>query len=274
MDATTRSLTQIILDVGPWIISSIALLQVWVIGLIKWWRKPKLEAFTSGNIEIGFSNFGPTVGLMGTLRVLHKDVFVKRISAKVVREKDNSSHAFEWRAFRPNIISFNPSAPPPIQVASSFLLTTTNPWRFNIFFVDELFIAEMNPRVSEVPKKWTDFKTAQIQQLQAKGGVAALLGGQSTGQVIDDALFDEFIKAGAVTDQFTQLDRSCYWNAGSYQLELAVETVGPNLTILRKYGFTLTEEDARLLRLNSIAILRVLCGLNYNFFFANPSYSK
>jgi hypothetical protein len=197
---------------------------------------------------------------------------VKRITAKVIREKDGSSHTFDWRAFRPNIIHFNPSVPPPIQVASSFLLTTSNPLKFNIFFVDEIFIAEITPKVSEIPRKWGEFKSEKIRELHALGKAAALLAGQSTGQVIDEAIFQEFSNAGKLTDEFTLLDRSCYWNAGSYRLEFAVETVRPDLSTIREYRFALTDEDARLLTLNSIGILRGLCGLSNSPFFAYPSY--
>ena len=59
-------------DIGPWIISAIALIQVWIFAMLKRLKKPIIDIYESSNIEVGFSGFGPTLGLAGTLRVLPK----------------------------------------------------------------------------------------------------------------------------------------------------------------------------------------------------------
>ena len=73
------SATGSISNIGPWIISGLALIQVWIVALWKKFRKPVVEIHQSGAIEIGYGSFGPSIGILGTLRTLHKDVFVRNI---------------------------------------------------------------------------------------------------------------------------------------------------------------------------------------------------
>lgn len=127
---------------GPWIVSVLALVQVWLIAAWRRLRKGKIQIHESGTIEIGYGSFGPTIALIGTLRCLHKDVFVDRIVLQVTRVKDNAEHYLNCHAFRPNSIPLSQANPPSFEVASSFLVTTTDAHKYNIFFVDNEFMAE------------------------------------------------------------------------------------------------------------------------------------
>lgn len=86
-------------EIGPWILGAASLAQVWVIGLWRRFRKGKIEIFESGLIEISYGQLGPSIGLIGTLRCLHKDIFVKRLRIKVKRQCDNAEFFFNWHAF-------------------------------------------------------------------------------------------------------------------------------------------------------------------------------
>lgn len=66
----------------------------------------------TASIEVGFSNFGPTISLVGTIRAQYHDVFVDRMSVRVIRLRDQAQHVFGWRAFRSNSILVNPTAAP------------------------------------------------------------------------------------------------------------------------------------------------------------------
>jgi len=105
--------------------------------------------------------------LAGTLRVLHKDVFLKYIHVKVNKGKDSACHLLNWRAFKSNTILLNPNNPPPIEIAASFL-TQSDPFKYNIFFVDELFNAEISPKVAQVTTKWNNFRKKKLQELEQK----------------------------------------------------------------------------------------------------------
>lgn len=153
---------------GPWIISGIALVQVWAIALIKKLRRASIDIYESGNLEIGYSSFGPTAGLTGTLRAVNKDVFVKRMTVTITKLKDGSTHTFNWKAFRSNTISLNPNDPVRFEIASSFLLTGDNPFKYNIFFVDESFAAEVAPRVTGLTAKWYEFRARRLKELESE----------------------------------------------------------------------------------------------------------
>ena len=79
-----------------------------------------IEYFPLNKVEIDFSTFGPTIGLVGTLRGAPNDQLVKSVSLMLVRDKDRSTHKFEWTIFRStNIVGDTRD----IQVASGLLST-------------------------------------------------------------------------------------------------------------------------------------------------------
>ena len=96
------------------VIAIIALVQPWLIALWKKFsRNPEIEIYPSGNLEIGYSEYGPTIALHGTLRALHGDVFIKRIRIRVRRVRTNEEHWFAWAAFRSPVLAFKPADVPP-----------------------------------------------------------------------------------------------------------------------------------------------------------------
>lgn len=267
-DANATSTTQW----GPWIISAIALAQVWIIALLKRVKKPSVEIYESGNIEVGYSGFGPTLGLLGTMRSLHKDVFVQRISATLTKLKDQSVHSFNWRAFRPNTISLGTAEPFRFEVASSFLLTSNNPFKYNIFFVDESFTAEISPKVIDVSQKWIEYRTKRLNELkkQYPDNFNMLL----DNPMLNQTIYDELSESGDLTHAYTIIDRACYWEPGEYTLLLQIATAKPNRTFNKEFSFSLSEDDVKLLHFNTITILRSMCGFNDQFNFASPEYKK
>ena len=57
-------------ELGPWVLSTIALIQVWVIAAWqKYGAKGSVEIHESGNIEISFGQLAPSIALTGTLAV-------------------------------------------------------------------------------------------------------------------------------------------------------------------------------------------------------------
>lgn len=252
-------------SLGPWIISGIALAQVWVIALIKRLRRAKVELYPTGNLEIGFSGFGPTIGVIGTWRALNRDTFVKSISVRVTRCRDASSHTFNWRAFRDTTFSFDPSFVPKFELASSFLLTANTPTRYSIFFVDDAFTADVSPRVAPLVNLWNQFREEQFENLPEEIR-------NFDPSMVNEILFSRFIDAGRTLDAYTTLDRAFYWTAGKYDILIQVESDGRKTPLSQKYHFTLSEDDVILLRQNSVAILRAVCGQPTHFNFANPQY--
>ncbi len=265
MGQDTSSWLTSLSQIGPWIISGIALLQFWVAALWRKWRKPVIEVHPSGNIEIGYGSFGPSIGIIGTLRTIHKDIFVRNIYLKVVKKKDESTHSFNWRAFRSITISTTPSDVPSLEIASSFLLTEKNPYKFNIFFVDEVFIAEISPQVGGMPQKWSEFRNNELREIAPDSAIVK-------NPMIEEEIYDKFSKSKQITDEYSILDRAFYWEAGEYSLDIVVNTTKPAHKCFKKFRFSLTETDVKQLRLNTIGIIRYLCGFKVILFFAYPKF--
>lgn len=258
-------------NLGPWIISGIALIQVWAIALYKKIRKYKISIFESGNIEIGFSNFGPTLGLLGTLLTEHKDVFIKNIKIKLIKKKDNSSHNFTWKAFRSNTISLTTDQPTSLEVVSSFLLKKDNPFKYHIVFVEESFIADMNPKIAQIPQKWLEFKKEKYNSLKEEEKIAI---SQANPSLVGQILYDDFIKTGKTTAEYTDLDRSFYWEACEYEIEFIIETPEVKDRIRKIFTFCLRENEIQQLRLNVVGIINHLCGFTQRWNFTYTDYKK
>ena len=92
--------------------------------------------------------------------------------------------------------------------------------------------------------------------------------------MLDQTLYDEFFNSGALTNAYTILERACYWEPAEYTLLLQIEAAKPNRIFEKEFSFSLSEDNVNLLRLNTIAILRTLCGFNEQFNFASPEYKK
>jgi hypothetical protein len=83
------------------VVALIALIQPWAVYLWKKFiRKEEINLYPTGSIEVGYSSFGPTIGLNGTFRCLNQDVFVNSISVEIIKQKDKSTHSFDWGVFR------------------------------------------------------------------------------------------------------------------------------------------------------------------------------
>src|SRR5437867_21983 len=114
-------------------IALVALVQPWIVALWKkYLRKAAVEVYETRTIEIGHGNFGATVGLVGTFQALHRDAFVRRAGVVVVRRKDRAEQRLNWRAFRQQTVAVGSGTATTLELPSSFLLTVSAPFRYNI----------------------------------------------------------------------------------------------------------------------------------------------
>jgi hypothetical protein len=70
----------------PWSIGDLALIATAVIALVALLRpdiervfqrrKAVVDVHPAGRLEVGFSNFGPTIGLQGTMQAINGDEFI------------------------------------------------------------------------------------------------------------------------------------------------------------------------------------------------------
>jgi len=249
---------EIVSKFGTLIIAVIALIQPWVRYLWKkFFKKGKIDIFPSGTIEIGYSLFGPTVAINGTLRCLNQDLFISAMSLIIVKQKDNSTHIFEWGVFRSQKLTHK-GEEAEFELPYGFMLTTSFPKRYNIVFVDMETRNEMQTMLQRVRTKWVEFISKEPIPFQDK-------------QVILQK-YEEFSKTSIPLEAFSKLDRLCYWEPGYYDLILKTYTSEPNRIFEKRWKFKLLEEEIKAIRLNVVKILQDACIVpsyaQYNFAYA------
>jgi hypothetical protein len=142
--------------VSAWASFGVALLALLQAPLLILGRRffTKLDIFETGAIEVGFSNVGPTIGLHGTMRVVFRDVFVTDIDLTVLRGRDQAQHDFDWVAFRSG-------EGPTVDLPTGFMVTSTQPHRYNVVFSD--FETRDQIAIAEAPVReaWVEAFVAQ-----------------------------------------------------------------------------------------------------------------
>jgi hypothetical protein len=253
---------------GSLVIAFIALSQPWIISLYKKFIKsPQVKLFEAGKIEIGYSNYGPTIGLNGTLIIENKDVFIRNINLELKRERDNSTHIFEWSYFRSNKIRLSQPKDMEFELAAGFMLSTKQPQRFNILFIDNTSQKELFVILEQFQKAWNDFFWPKFRNAQLQNTTL------STDQ-FKHFVHPEFTKADIHIDTWGKVDRIRYWEKGKYSLKININSSSPDKTFNTIYNFTLTD-DERLISYNSMEILDVVCNVGSDSWnFANCDYEK
>lgn len=248
-------------------IAILALLQPWIITLYEKYLKPqRIQIFEAGKVEIGYSNLGPTIGLNGTMKAENNSVFVQTVELELVRENDKSTHNFEASFFRSNKIRISPNIDMEIELASGFMVTTIQPHRFNILFVDNKAQRELEKTVEEFWQEW-------ILYLQKRKGED-----MSQAHMLpfdNNKYYEEYFKMSIHVNTYTKVERIRYWEPGKYKMTLKVKTDNPDREFKSTLNFSITESDAKLLSFNSLEILKTICGVGTNIWnFANCIYEK
>jgi hypothetical protein len=241
---------------GALVLATIALIQPWCMQLWRSvFRQGSIDIYKTGTIEIGYSTFGPTIGLHGTLCARDRDLFVANAKLTVLRVSDNATHHFEWAAFRPAVINLTRPIDN-IALPAGFMLTVQRPQRFNIFFNDTGQQQEMATVIETLRAAWWAAVRAALPGGLPQNPTAVQ---QQINQAAQ-AAYPAFQSAPAHVAAFTGLDQLFYWTAGQYRLALTVETVRPNRSFPKGWNFQLTAAQSQNLRLNPIKIVQDTCG--------------
>jgi len=234
--------------------SGVAIAQPWAIGLWKrYLRRGTITPYVTGFIELGFAEYGPTIAIDGTLRALHKDVFVKAIEVVLTRHRDQSKHTFEWLAFRSHRVSVAGGSDPAgfVEAASGFMVTPNTPHRVCIVFSDvdtrQLIQEQL---ASATGRFWELRRSDQFQLLDQR----FLLDDSQVSQLLQ-GLTEQYRKDATHVSAYTAIDRICYWEEGKYEVEVRVHSARPNQTFTEKWTIEVTEEQAKQLRFNVLNML-------------------
>jgi hypothetical protein len=268
LDAQAGSgLTEFLKGWGSLIVATIALVQPWAIGVWRRMFRPGfIDIHETGSIEVGYSAFGPTIGLRGTMRAVHRDQFVRQIDLKVTKLKDGSTHHLDWIVFRAEKLTADGTEDSSYEVAAGFILLTTQPYRYSILFGDSVTRDEMKPHIEKVQAEWNNYT-------RGASTAVAKVGSPTVPQPPE--IFEKYLNTGLSLEAYNVLDRRMYWEAGKYYLGMYVRTTRPEDTFRRGWTFELTEEDFKNLRVNAAIIIRAACsqpGATVNF--AYPQYQR
>jgi len=259
---------------GTIIIATVALIQPWLVALWKkYFRQGKIEIYQTGNIEIGYSAFGPTIGLNGTLRCLNRDLFVQKIYLELIKEKDSSTHIFEWGVFRTEKLTIEGNQQASLELPSGFMSLTSVPYRYNIQFHDLLLQSEMRPIINNVKEKWSK-KITEIDKTELMRLLSQNLSLPVQLQDPFGPLYDTFSRSSTHVEAFGSLNQLYYWEEGIYSLKMTARTSKPDKLFGKKWQFTLNKEEVKIVRLNVLKLLQDTCNRPSfgPYFFAYPKY--
>ncbi len=271
--AQNMSVIQTLKELGPWVISFMALMQPWAISAWKRFvQKGKVEIHESGTIEVGHGPLGPSIALAGTLRALKSDIFVRQIHLSVTRRKDGATIRLNWRFSRSLTIPLDAQQSAAIELACSFLLSQDHPYKYNIVFVEDSFGAEMKARVMPLAKAWQEFIREKLDALDNAGEKPDYTVLQNP--AFSESLWDAFGNTQAAQNAFAVINNAFPWQVGEHELCLLLDTSSPTETSQKRWRFILSDQDIENLRLNVVHTLRESCGLKATHNYAYPAYES
>lgn len=207
-------------------------------------NKEPYKTYLSEDLDIGYTLYGPTLGLAGTITATEKVVFINTIIVIVRRLYDGASFFFNWFAFRPHHYSGNQKFEIDLKMPSKFIVAAHQAHTFNILFSDQNQYSIMNSDLKILKQRWEDV----LEKFSIPFGSP-----EST------RLFGEFLKREDITPHYDRLLKSCFWEEGNYALLLSINPQeAKNCTELHRL-FALTGEDVRALRMNTPMIIADLC---------------
>lgn len=244
---------------GALIIALVALVQPWLRAL---WRrfiwKPKLIPHSAGRIEIGFSDLGPTIGLVGTLECRRRQTFVQSMEVLLIRSKDSLTHNFYWGIFRPLSLGATQEG---LQLSSGFLARPEEPYRYNIQFWEGDLQRELRPKLEALRQAWQNRVLKRFgEDLGAVASGAAPAPAQAELRRQIEELYREFSQEDLHVRTYHALQRLCYWEPGDYTVDLRVATAHPKAVHTDSWTFTLDEEAVENLRLNIVKVIQSTCN--------------
>ena len=96
------------------------------------------------------------VALLGTLHAKHGEQSVHRINLTLTRERDRSTHGFEWLAFRGRM-AMTDKGNAPMEFPTTILVAPLQPARYHILFVDRDLRYEFLQDGQQLNREWIDY---------------------------------------------------------------------------------------------------------------------
>lgn len=193
--------------------------------------KGRLDSYPVGNIDIGYSYFGPSIGLHGTLRCFNREFFIYLIDLEVLKLKDGSKHIFEWSAFRTQSITLA-GEKLEIRLPYGFMLNKLQSMAYNILFVDKDSRDEIGKALVKVAQQWNK-KAIKIPIKKDMN---------EWNRRIWKEYFDKFVNTSVYRRAHQKLIQLCYWTPGEYIIKLKIHTTERKDAIVKQWRFHLPED--------------------------------
>ena len=254
-------------------IAAIALAQPWAISAWRRFvRRGRVDIFETGRIEVGYSGYGPTVSLLGTLRAKDRAFFVRSIEVSVERQTDGARHDFEWSAFRSLIVRTRAANAFDVAIPTGLMVTPQQPRPFNIFFSDVRFQRNtLNPILDRLRTAWTNAVRTALGAVPNPANPAEF---GAHLQAVAARVYQTFQMSPDHVTAFTEVNQEFYWTPGPYRLTARVLSEKGNQEFPRSWRFELTAQDTEALRRNAIRIVQEACGQPFlgDYEFASVAY--
>jgi hypothetical protein len=255
-------------DYGTPIIAIYGVVQIWLIALWKkLFMKGKIVVFPSGKIEIGHSNFGPTIAINGTLLAKSKDIFVSSMHIDVIRNKDSAIHTFNWVAFRPPVVNILNTGPVSIELPSAFIVNNGSPHRYNICFFDRLVQEEIAPRLIALQQSWGKYLVANTLEIEG-----LMKTGLSQQAAAERKFNEEFKNFNECREAWDIIQRKVYWEEGDYNGTMEIHTDDSSRIFYYYFNFCVGRESFDKFRTNAVAAIRETCLKETNYYFEYLDY--
>lgn len=259
------------IDILSLVISFFALVRPYLESIYTKKFKPgKITFYPTGRLEIGFSDFGATLGIYGTLRISDSDVFVTHVECKVTNLKDKSEHHFEWLAVRPFAINLT-SAPATLELPAGFNLVKSQPHKLALTLCDRLGQSELRPIMDGIRGRYQE----HLESIFDEAFEAVPSEQRTDTEELSKVIYEWFIPTDEAQKSTALIQRKQIWRPGDYKLEMLVyRATGGRPDVTEKF-FRVTAVDEDLLLANSDALLRTACGQFDNTFnFAHCEYES
>ncbi|MCB9771671.1 MAG: hypothetical protein H6754_03900 [Candidatus Omnitrophica bacterium] len=212
------------------------------------WRdfisKPRLSNHISPIAEIGYSHYGPTFAIAGTITALNAVVLVYNICVEITDQSGKVSHFMDWFAFRPAHYRMGNFSAMDLTMCSKFTIAPDKSHEHNTLFIDNGRFSEMKPLLKAIKDSWEESVI-----IASKEGKTAKLG----------TLFLEFRKLKLVVDAEARLKNMNYWAPGHYRAKIRVTTQNPKQFFDFERLFRIEKEDAKTLENNATSIVANIC---------------
>lgn len=246
------------------IVAVVALIQPWLGAFYKrLFRSGRLEIYETGLPEIGYSFWGPTIALYGTLRSRDRELFVRSVELHLRRFENGvkaSPRILQWVAFRPlTTIVGRTTLEMEVSQPASFMVNPTQPYQYNIFFSDLLVQNQLRRCVEKAQEKWLEHisEAGKLDKVRSKSGDPT----QQQRLIANylDQSYPTFTQTTEYAAALAEIRDLMVWKTGNYELTFTAQTAKPDRTYKRSWLMVLTEEQEAGLRSNAETILEAAC---------------